>query len=343
VFHSDSRLTPNKRSNSKAYFVDGIHDPRVNPRTLALSIRENWNDPFWFRNKIIRQVVLPILFGGNNGNYILNEKWDNLIILDAYRYDTFAEAYRTHGLRGRLGYRISRGTETKSFLRENFGGRRNFNDLVYITANPTVTQLFNQKFHRVISVWKDEWDPRDQTVLPERMYERTLQAITEYPSKRLIIHFLQPHRPFLGYPHPDWWRFKKLGPRYFHVWGDFNERGRSWLGQADRDTLLELYTRNLGLVLPYVRRLQEVLPGLTVVSSDHGEAFGDWLHPLAPIRVYGHPGRTRIGALTKVPWLVSESKSKKSITATPYKGPSESLSDQDEELIEKRLSALGYT
>jgi len=311
-------------------------------RTLALSIRENWNDPFWFRDKIMRKVVLPILFGENNGVYVLNEKWDNLILLDACRYDTFAETYGAHGLRGRLEFRISRGTETKSFLRENFGGRKDFKDLVYITANPTVTQLFNQKFYKVISVWKDEWDSRYQTVLPERMYERVLNAIAEYPNKRLIIHFLQPHRPFVGYPYPDWWRFKKPGVRYFHVWGDFNEKGRSWLAQVDRETLIELYSKNLGLVLPYVRRLQEALPGVTVVSSDHGEAFGDWLYPLAPLHVYGHPGKTRINALTKVPWLVAESEHKKSITAGPAMSPSESLTDEDEELIEKRLSALGY-
>jgi Sulfatase len=314
----------------------------MKPKTLALSIRENWNDPFWFRNTIVRKLVLPVLFSGNRGDYVLDERWDNLIILDACRYDTFSRAYQAHGLKGRLESRVSRGTETNSFLRENFGGRKITGDLVYITANPTVTQGFSPRFHKVISVWKDEWDSKYQTVLPERMYERTLQAMAEFPNKRLIIHFLQPHRPFVGYPYPNWWRFKKPGAKYLHIWGDFNERGRSWLGQVDKATLMALYRNNLAMVLPYVKRLQDDLPGLTVITSDHGEAFGDWLHPLVPFRVYGHPSRTRIKALIKVPWLVAESERKKDVTPAPQTVPTEVLSDQDEKLIEDRLSALGY-
>ena len=211
-----------------------------------------------------------------------------------------------------------------------------------MSANPTVTQRFSRKFFRVIPVWKEEWDSRNHTVLPERMYRRTLQAMSDYPDKRLIIHFLQPHRPFIGYPYPDWWKRKSPGETRINVWGSMNERGRSWLSQADRGTLLDLYARNLDQVLPFVKRLQDALPGNTVTTSDHGEAFGDLLHPLVRLRVYGHPGRTRIPALTKVPWLVAESDRMRRAASTGMKTAQEALSEQDEGLIEERLRALGY-
>ena len=74
-----------------------------------------WGDPYWLRDTLVRKFVLPTLFRANDGQYVVNEEWDNLIILDACRYDTFAGSYRTHGLRGWLEHRVSRVSETNSF------------------------------------------------------------------------------------------------------------------------------------------------------------------------------------------------------------------------------------
>jgi hypothetical protein len=63
---------------------------------------------------------------------------------------------------------------------------------------------------------------------------------------------------------------------------------------------------------------------------------------LIPLYVYGHPGKTRIGALTKVPWLVVDSPGKKAIRAESKTTESERLPKDEEELINERLSALGY-
>jgi len=56
--------------------------------------------------------------------------------------------------------------------------------------------------------------------------------------------------------------------------------------------------------MPYVKKLVDILPGRTVVTADHGEAFGEKIHPLIPIRVYGYPSEIRIPTLVKVPWLI---------------------------------------
>lgn len=41
-----------------------------------------------------------------------------------------------------------------------------------------------------------------------------------------------------------------------------------------------------------------------VITSDHGEAFGEW-------GIYGHPGGVYIKALTEVPWFECNTKSLK--------------------------------
>jgi hypothetical protein len=53
-----------------------------------------------------------------------------------------------------------------------------------------------------------------------------------------------------------------------------------------------------------------MLPGRTIVTADHGEAIGDYLHPLIPIKIFGHNQNIKISALVNVPWLVIEADEK---------------------------------
>ena len=306
-----------------------------------MSVYHNWHNPFWFRNNLVRKAIIPFLFSRNTGNYILREEWDNLIILDACRYDTFLNLLKEYPLKGNLESRESRGTETSIFLSEIFKDVKLMGDMVYITANPTVDKLLSGKIFKILPLWKEEWSGEHQTVLPERVYERTLEALRLYPDKRFVIHFLQPHRPFIGFSQWNWWKTKIPRYRFVRVWGSMAEQGKSLLFSVSDETLVRLYERNLKLVLPIVSRLLEELPGRTVVTADHGEAFGERIHPLVPISVYGHPGRVRIRALTEVPWLVSESAKKKTIRAEDPLVTGQ-LSREDEDLITERLSALGY-
>ena len=315
---------------------------RASPKVKAKP-GKGWRDPYWLRERLMRKVILPLLFRRNTGIRIVRESWDNLILLDACRYDAFQMSYLEAGLPGVLESRVSRGTETTAFLEDNFLNGPPLTDVVYVTGNPNVSATLNDRFFRVIPVWKDGWDAEWKTVLPEVLYRRSLEAMSRYPTKRLIIHFMQPHRPFIGYPYPYWWKRRPVGPKLFYVWGTMNERGRSWLSQADKHTLFDLYRKNLRLALPHVKGLLEALPGKTVVTSDHGEAFGERLHPLLPFSVYGHPGGTRIKALTKVPWLAHESSSERKLDSSADGTAGEQLTREEEELIGQRLGALGYT
>ncbi|WP_049909168.1 hypothetical protein [Haloarcula japonica] len=71
------------------------------------------------------------------GVNFLKEDWDNLIILDACRYDYFK---RCTDFSGHLEYRHSLGSATRQFVRENFKNKT-LHDTVYIGANTWFLKL----------------------------------------------------------------------------------------------------------------------------------------------------------------------------------------------------------
>jgi predicted nucleotidyltransferase len=136
-------------------------------------------------------------FPSTLGDYIVEKDWDNLIILDACRYDTFEQC---NTIQGKLGSFNSRASSTGSFVRQNFGDGP-YHDIVYISANPNPANhegVQSTYFADVKEVYDTGWDDDLHTVPPDEMVKRTIEAELSYPNKRLISHFLQPHYPWIG-------------------------------------------------------------------------------------------------------------------------------------------------
>lgn len=268
---------------------------------------------------------------------VMERDWDNLLILDACRYDVFAEE---NEIEGDFEAVISCGSHTVEFLRANFEGQT-FHDTVYVTANPNAHKLESQTFHATIPLYSDEnWDSEIMTVPPDTVVEAAIDAHEQYPSKRLVVHFIQPHTPFIGEkgrqipqkhtppgedPEPD--------QEIRWIWGNLQYN----LVDIDIDTIREAYRENVSIALEQAERLVEALPGKSVVTADHGNLIGDRTGPI-PVRGYGHPEGLRHRHLVEVPWLVVETGSRREIV-------SESPQQEGEisqETIEKQLRALGY-
>lgn len=254
--------------------------------------------------------------------------WDNLVILDGCRYDLFAAV---NTLPGDLRTVISKGTGTDEFLEANVEGR-SFPDTVYLTANPHL-HFRDARFHDIARLWETDWDDELDTVPPGAAADRTLEANEGFPHKRLVAHFVQPHFPFIGETG------RELAERDIAIRG-FLEDSKSIYhhladGTVDRATVWRAYRENLELTLPHVGRLLDELPGRTVVTSDHGNAFGEW-------GVYGHGG-PKVPALVDVPWLVVDSGERKTVESGDATVSALDLSavDRDSELKE-RLADLGY-
>lgn len=286
-------------------------------------IRDNWRDRMWWRHRIGAKVIGPfhtqIYPTRRRSTYVLDEDWDVLVVLDACRTDLFEECVDVDRFDDYSSV-TSPGSRTPEWTRENFA-EEDLGDTVYVASNGWVSTVLDDTFHELVEVWREtDGPPR-----PEKVTEAARAAHEDYPDKRLIIHYLQPHRPFIesdigfddSFSDNPW---KALGN-----------------GEIDRQTVWELYRRNLDTVFEEAYELAEELPGRAIMTSDHGNLLGERTYPI-PIRLYGHPEGVRHPGLVKVPWAVLESEQRPEIR----EGEIDKSAEEDRESVTEHLEALGY-
>ncbi|WP_336343286.1 alkaline phosphatase family protein [Halalkalicoccus ordinarius] len=268
------------------------------------------------------------------GADVIEEDWDTLIILDACRYDMFKDQ---NTLSGQLETRTSRSSHTSEFLRGNFKDRT-IRDTVYTTASPQLERYRDEidvEFHTVKNVWNtDRWDDEEGTVRPEDMTAAGLEAHERYPNKRHIVHYMQPHYPFIGSSVDEGTRGFGEDTSEFDIW-EQRIRGRI---DMEADDVWPPYRHNLDLALDSVSDLCAQIDGKIVVTSDHGNMLGERCSPF-PIREWGHPAGVYDDHLVTVPWFVVESEGRRRITSGSR--PTES-DEVDTDTVNERLKDLGY-
>lgn len=309
------------------------------PREAVLELNAIYN---WKRNGV------PY---NKDGIDHLEQDWDFLILLDALRYDIFKQE---SDLPGELRPVTSRGGGTQEWLRGNLAGRE-LTDTVYVNGNPQLDNIgaeLDVTFHAVESVWRDEWDDELETVRPESVGKRVLDAAEKYPNKRIIAHFVQPHEPYIGETgmqfdfggvietHAEKYTEDILSTainNLFSVTGPRMKRQAKEAGMTVDELYQQAYRENVQAVLPEVRRLFNELEGKFVVSSDHGEMLGEKTRPI-PMKYYGHRIGVHVPALTEVPYLVYETGERRRIrddgSSVKY--------ENDNSQVAERLRSLGY-
>lgn len=314
----------------------------------AKKILKNGYRPSWWRSTAgpyILDRVMEMYFDRYPASRceIMNEDWDNLLLLDGCRYDMFQDQC---SIDGRLQSRISQGASTFEFFDKNFSGHTH-HDTVYVTANPVprvdewCSVDIDAVFYAVVDVWKDHWDSDLDTVRPEPVTAALKRANERFPSKRILGHYLQPHYPFIGH---GGWEIESRGmTAYDRLSNDsISDRPSIWerldAGEVSREFVWKAYRENLEVVLPHAREVADVFEGKTVLSSDHGNLLREFAWPF-PIRTSGHPPGIHTKNLVTVPWLEIEYDTRKSITEEEpvARSPESATADAQE-----RLKALGY-
>lgn len=265
--------------------------------------------------------------------------WDYLIILDACRYDYFERMYKPY-LKGKLHKARSSGTTTAEWLKTTYTKKY---DLVYISSNPFINShgfdlsiygsyKTKDHFDTIVDVWDFGWDETYAVVLPKTIRKETLKSVKKNPGKKHIIHYVQPHAPYLNVkPTPQKgtpkkrkkFGFKKKLQELFGNVGTsilifagyiiprkliYKMVSLVWyrpIGPAShtirfgKKHLRMSYGKNVELVLKDVEKLIKNLDGKIVITADHGELLGE-------NGKYGHPFSTFVPELCEVPWFVIE-------------------------------------
>jgi len=266
---------------------------------------------------------------------IFAEDWDVLVLLDACRYDMFAGQ---NTLPGELTARQSRGSSTREFLRGNVDGKR-LHETVYVTASPMLYRnrdSLDGEFHAEVDVWRTGgWDDDSGTVLPETTTAHAVDAAADYPNKRLLVHYLQPHYPFVGSDTDPFTAEQAFDrPDEPDCW-DQVLRGELRVDPAD---VWRAYRATLDRALDSVADLFAAVDGKIVVSADHGNMVGERARPV-PVREWGHPHGLYTTELVRVPWLEHTAGVRPRIVAEP---PAQDTPAVDEETVTARLRDLGY-
>jgi len=278
--------------------------------------------------------------GYSSGEPLFGLDWDICVIFDACRYDMYHDLANDIEIAGNIEKRLSVGSSTTEWLKQNFSNGTH-TDTVYVTGNPQYHMHRDElwpTFHDTLHIWKDGWDDDLQTVPPSAMNNALLDAADEYPNKRLLAHYVQPHVPFIG----------DFGRETFPITisdtdgAEWNAARNFWpsirRGERDHtcDDLLEAYQENLQLAIESVVPTLKSVEGKAIITSDHGQLLGERIWPI-PIKEYAHPAGLYVPELVETPLHILPCDSRRTIKTGTVESENE-VADG----VEKRLNALGY-
>lgn len=265
----------------------------------------------------------------NYGTPIYEKEWDVLIVLDALRADIMQEVDSDYNFLNHPGTINSVGGTSWEWQTKTFSS--NYADevskTIYVTANPHTSDFVDPDAFRVLDeVWQYAWDDEAETVPPRPVTDRAIHHRRRNPDTRMVVHYMQPHRPFLD---------SDIEPGV-----DYDEKtvettpgahwGRVRNGEVGLDTIRAAFRRNTEIVLKDVSLLlQNMDADKVAITADHGECLGE-------CGIYGHHSRIPISALKRVPWYTTQAVDQHTHEPDQWGG-------DEKKDVEERLQALGYT
>lgn len=154
----------------------------------------------------------------------------------------------------------------------------------------------------------------------EATTDYAIAAHREFEPEKLIVHYMQPHQPYIA---PAMSQGREMTDLHRNPFETLKST-------SSFDDVWNAYVDNLRYVLDDVRRLLENIDADTVIiSSDHGELFGEW-------GLYSHHVGIPHPDLRQVPWVETSATDER--TTVPKVDLSASVDERTTEFLE----ALGY-
>lgn len=271
---------------------------------------------------------------------IYEDDWDLLIILDACRADLFQEvALQYDWLPDEIEMRRSVGPATRNWMQRTFTDE--YSDEIaktdYIVSNAYSEVLLNPDDFRLLDeVHRYAWDDEYGTVRARPVTERAIDVHRSRNPERQLVHYLPPHFPSI----PDYLGYNMHRENFEHA---DSAEGISWdgvwpaagAGEVSADRVWEAYRANLEYVLNDIEvLLQNIDADRVIVTSDHGNALGEWW-------TWGHPPSTYVPVNRRVPYVELEASDEGTLEPELER---EAIRGEDgaSRDVQDRLKDLGY-
>jgi len=308
-------------------------------------------------NKSHRNAATYMFSHYDIGTNVFELDWDCLILLDTCRLDALRTVAENYGFLSNIDSIISVGGQSGEWMVNTFNHswKDEISDTAYISANPHTESVIVDRmdpdsphhdkqigrlarwgrndfvdqsaFGLFEQVWKH--DSNDEERVFDRSYEhsppryvtdRGIAVSRERDFDRLILHYMIPHAPYIS--------------EAITQGRDLNEHERNPFEYirrtGSRTAVFDAYLSDLRYVLDEVELLRENIDCDTLaVSSDHGEAFGEF-------GVYMHHVGSLHHYVRRVPWMTTSCRDEETYE------PELSLSESDERSAEDVLESLGY-
>lgn len=280
------------------------------------------------------------------GRNVYESDWDLLIVLDACRVDTLREVADEYHFIEDVDSIWSTGSQSAEWIANTFTEpyREEIKDTTYISGNgfsgavlergkrPPMTNtipldlsswstLDRDALNSLIEVWETNHDETYGSVLPSHVTEYTIKEGRNGDADRIITHYMQPHLPYIGTAYREEREATEVENRGYELLEEERSSG---------EKVYSAYKETLRWVLDDVEELLENIDAeKVVITSDHGEAFGEG-------KAFGHPEGFPHPVVRKVPWVETSARDTHSRDSDVSV---DSTANQD---LEEHLRDLGY-
>lgn len=282
------------------------------------------------------------------GTNVFEREWDVLILLDTCRVDALREVQPEYEFIDEVDSVLSVGSTSNEWIANTFikSYLKTIKQTGYVSSNAYTERVLEKGIYPEVHMdgkrsppcwntpptigadellfvdqpWRYAPDDSPGHILPRYITDRAIAVSREYNWERLIIHYSQPHAPYIASAVAEDRDLKSFEDSPFAAL----RRGESF------DLIWNAYIDNLRMVLDDISTLLNNLDADTVIiSSDHGDAFGEW-------GMYGHLPGMLSPHVKRVPWAPTSGRDVGGYQPTLEPTP------QDSKDVEEHLQALGY-
>lgn len=291
-------------------------------------------------------VSMALLSRIDFGTNVYDRDWDVLLILDTARVDAMEEVADEFDFINEVDSIRSLGSTSSEWIAKTFDSeyRDEISNSVLVSANPHVQHTLHDRqfpehdkdaffsytdwdtvqpndFEYIEQPWQYATNERYDHVLPEDMTDRAVSLYRERNPDRMIVHYMQPHRPHMAQAYEEDRELSDAERDPFTYLKNGGDRDRVFSNHvADLEFVIETGVKPL---------LRNIDADTVAITADHGDGFGEnWCYA----HIAGDPRKQ----VRRVPWIETEATNHDELE--PTLTPPEEVEDETED----RLEALGY-